>query len=72
MKIASKLYKELPQESTVIVLGDENLLRSSLSVLPEKSPWNVTMGYQNTLLTGLLDYILIYMKVLVKKDFTEN
>ena len=25
-KIACKLYKELPQESTVIVLGDENLL----------------------------------------------
>ena len=56
VKIASKLYKELPQESTVIVLGDENLLRSSLSVLPEKSPWNVTMGYplKNTLLTGFI------------------
>ena len=56
VKIASKLYEELPQESTVIVLGDENLLRSSLSVLPEKSPWNVTMGYplKNTLLTGFL------------------
>ena len=56
VKIASKLYKELPQESTVIVLGDENLLKSSLSVLPEKLPWNVTMGYplKNTLLTGFL------------------
>ena len=56
MKIACKLYKELPQESTVIVLGDENLLNPSLSVLPEKLPWNVTMGYplKNTLLTGFL------------------
>ena len=56
VKIAYKLYKELPQESTVIVLGDENILNPLLSVLPEKSPWNVTMGYplKNTLLTGFL------------------
>ena len=56
VKIACKLYKELPQESTVIVLGDENLLNPSLSVLPEKLPWNVTMGYplKNTLLTVFL------------------
>ncbi len=56
VKIASKLYEELPQESTVIVLGDENLLKASLSVLPEKLPWNITMGYplKNTLLTGFL------------------
>ena len=45
-QIASNLYKNNPNSSTVIVLGDENLLQSILSVLPEKKmPWNVTMGY---------------------------
>ncbi len=46
VQIASDLYKKNPKSSTVIVLGDENLLQPILSILPEKElPWNVTMGY---------------------------
>ena len=46
VQIASDLYKKNPKSSTVIVLGDESLLKPILSILPEKEfPWNVTMGY---------------------------
>ena len=47
VQIARELNDETPQDSTVVVLGDENLLLPALSVLPEKEmPWNITMGYQ--------------------------
>ena len=46
VQIASDLYEKNPESSTVIVLGDENLLEPILSYLPEKElAWNVTMGY---------------------------
>ena len=46
VELATKICKEYPNESTVLVLGDENLLHPTLAVLPhEEIPWNVTMGY---------------------------
>lgn len=46
VQIASELYSKDPGSSTVIVLGDENLLQPTLSVLPqEEIPCNITMGY---------------------------
>ena len=55
VKIASKLYKELPQESTVIVLGDENLLNLHF-LYCRKITMECYMGYplKNTLLTGFI------------------
>ena len=47
--------KQDKNKSTVVVLGDEELLKPALSVLPDqKTSWNITMGYplKNTSLMG--------------------
>ena len=71
VKIACDIYIEQPEESTVIVFGDENLLKPSLSALPEKLPWNVTMGYplKNTLLAGFLRLYFELHESLSRKGF---
>ncbi|MDC3034496.1 PD-(D/E)XK nuclease family protein [bacterium] len=71
VKIACDIYREKPEESTVIVFGDENLLKPSLSALPEKLPWNVTMGYplKNTLLAGFLRLYFELHESLSRKGF---
>ena len=44
--LATDLYQENPNQSTVVVLGDESLLQPTLSSLSGKDlPWNITMGY---------------------------
>jgi len=45
IQIAKELHEKNPQDSTVVVLGDETLLLPTLSVLTEELPWNITMGY---------------------------
>ena len=46
VQIATELNKKNPNSSSVIVLGDENLLHPTLSALHQNvSDWNITMGY---------------------------
>jgi hypothetical protein len=64
IELATKIFRENPNESTVLVLGDENLLHPTLSVLPqEEIPWNVTMGYplrDTTLFSFYSNYFELY------------
>ena len=47
--LATTLNKKNPTDTTVVVLGDENLLHPTLSAIPSNAnDWNITMGYPLT------------------------
>ena len=75
IQIAKELDEENPNGSTVVVLGDENLLLPTLSVLPEKLlSWNVTMGYplKDTALFGFFKHYFDLQKSLSNSGFPKR